>query len=85
MKLASVTGFLRGDAAEAARILGLQLRQQVQFEIYIVQPGVVKDGRRDYLSAAFGCYPVLPFYGRRGNIRCDRKPKNRLDIEDTNR
>ncbi len=34
----------------AETILGARFRQQVQFEIYVVQPGVRKDGREQVIS-----------------------------------
>ena len=48
--LPSVTGYIRGDDDTAARILALQARQQTQFEIYIVQPSVMKDERHANIS-----------------------------------
>jgi hypothetical protein len=52
--LPSIRGYLKGDAIEAGRLLGLQARQQVQFSIYIVQPGVMSEGRDDSLSNILG-------------------------------
>jgi len=48
--LPSVTGFIRGDEDAAARILALQARQQTQFEIHIVQPSVLQQGRNENIS-----------------------------------
>jgi hypothetical protein len=39
-----------GDEAAANRILSQQARQQIQFDMYIVQPGVLKGGRAADLS-----------------------------------
>lgn len=43
--LNSVPGYVKGDEAEVLRILSAQARQQIQFDIYIVQPGVQRDAR----------------------------------------
>jgi len=48
--LNSVTGYVKGDEESANRILSQQARQQVQFEMYIVQPGVMRDNRAEDLS-----------------------------------
>ena len=48
--LPSITGFIRGDEDAAARILAIQVRQQTQFEIHIVQPAVLRQGRNDVIS-----------------------------------
>jgi superfamily II DNA or RNA helicase len=48
--LDSVTGYVKGNEEEANRILAQQARQQVQFEMYIVQPGVMKENRAGDLS-----------------------------------
>ena len=48
--LRSVPGYVKGDAAGASRILAQQARQQVQFDMYIVQPGVMRDARTQDLS-----------------------------------
>ena len=48
--LPSVTGFIRGDEDAAARILAVQARQQTQFEIHIVQPSVLCQGRTENIS-----------------------------------
>jgi len=48
--LPSVTGYVRGDDDTTARILALQARQQTQFEIYIMQPSVMKEGRHANIS-----------------------------------
>jgi hypothetical protein len=48
--LPSITGFVRGDEDAAVRILALQARQQTQFEIYIVQPSVQRQGRNANIS-----------------------------------
>jgi superfamily II DNA or RNA helicase len=53
-RLPSIKGYIKGDAIEAERILNLQSRQQVQFEIYIVQPGVMMTDRREDLSQILG-------------------------------
>ena len=45
-----VTGYVKGDEESANRILSQQARQQVQFDMYIVQPGVLKEGRTAALS-----------------------------------
>ena len=48
--LPSVTGFVKGNEATANYLLSHENRQVVQFEIYIVQPGVMKEGRTEALS-----------------------------------
>ena len=48
--LDSVTGYVKGNEATANDLLSQENRQQVQFEMYIVQPGVMKEGRSDALS-----------------------------------
>ena len=48
--LRSVPGYQKGDEAIASRILTQQVRQQIQFETYIVQPSVLRNGRSDALS-----------------------------------
>jgi len=48
--LASVRGYVKGDEARAAQILSAQARQQVQFDVYIVQPGVQRDERSQGMS-----------------------------------
>ena len=45
-----VTGYLKGDEDTAGQLLSPESRQQIQFEIYIVQPGVMKENRRADLS-----------------------------------
>jgi hypothetical protein len=52
--LASIKGYIKGDSVEAARILNLQARQQVQFSIFVVQPGVVMKDRRQDMSQLLG-------------------------------
>lgn len=48
--LPSVPGYLKGDEATVATILTPQVQQQTQFDIFIVQPGVMRQGRADRLS-----------------------------------
>lgn len=48
--LSGVKGFCKGDLTDAARLLAAQARQQTQFEIYVVQPGVMNRGRSPALS-----------------------------------
>lgn len=48
--LPSVRGYVKGDEAAANRVLAQQVRQQVQFDLYVVQPGVMRDGRDVALS-----------------------------------
>ena len=48
--LPSVTGYVKGDEAAANRILAQQVRQQIQFDMYIVQPGVMREGREIAIS-----------------------------------
>ena len=48
--LRGVPGYVLGDEAAANRILSQQARQQIQFDMYIVQPGVLKGGRAADLS-----------------------------------
>lgn len=48
--LRGVPGYVLGDEAAANRILSQQARQQTQFDMYIVQPGVLKDDRAVDLS-----------------------------------
>ena len=48
--LRSVLGYIKGDETQANRILSQQARQQVQFDMYIVQPGVLKEDRATELS-----------------------------------
>jgi len=48
--LDSVTGYVKGDEATAHDLLSQENRQQVQFEMYIVQPGVKKEGRTEAVS-----------------------------------
>lgn len=48
--LRSVPGYLKGNEAESVRILSQQARQQIQFDMYIVQPGVMKEGRTVAMS-----------------------------------
>ena len=57
--LRSVLGYIKGDETQANRILSQQARQQVQFDMYIVQPGVQRAERSLDLSnllAATGYY-----------------------------
>jgi hypothetical protein len=54
-----VLGYIKGDETQANRILSQQARQQVQFDMYIVQPGVQRAERSLDLSnllAATGYY-----------------------------
>ncbi len=44
-RLRGIVGYVKGDEVEATRILTLQARQQVQFVIYVVQPGIMRDDR----------------------------------------
>lgn len=48
--LNSVMGYVKGDEDAANRILSHEVRQQVQFEMYIVQPGVMRENRAMDLS-----------------------------------
>jgi hypothetical protein len=48
--LPSVRGYLKGNDADAARILAPDARRDLQFEIYIVQPGIHRDGRSERIS-----------------------------------
>ena len=48
--LDTVTGYVKGDEATGNELLSQENRQQVQFEMYIVQPGVMRDGRTEALS-----------------------------------
>jgi len=48
--LRSIKKYVKGNEADAARLLALEARQQSQFEIYIVQPGVSRDDRNGDLS-----------------------------------
>jgi hypothetical protein len=50
VNLRSIRGYIRGDGAAAARILALAGRQQVQFDVFIVQPGLLKEARGADLS-----------------------------------
>lgn len=47
---AAFTGYVKGNEATANDLLSQENRQQVQFEMYIVQPGVMKEGRTEALS-----------------------------------
>jgi superfamily II DNA or RNA helicase len=48
--LRGVPGYVLGNEAAANRILSQQTRQQTQFDMYIVQPGVLRDDRAVDLS-----------------------------------
>jgi superfamily II DNA or RNA helicase len=48
--LRGVPGYVLGNEAAANRILSQQSRQQTQFDMYIVQPGVLRDDRAVDLS-----------------------------------
>jgi superfamily II DNA or RNA helicase len=48
--LPSVPGYHRGDEVTATEILTPQIHEQIQFEAYIVQPGVVREGRTEPVS-----------------------------------
>lgn len=48
--LPSIIGYLKGDEATASRLLGPEARRDLQFEIYIVQPGIHRDGRAERIS-----------------------------------
>jgi hypothetical protein len=48
--LGSVPGYLKGDEATAALTLAPQVQRHIQFETYIVQPGVLREGRTEPLS-----------------------------------
>lgn len=48
--LGSVPGYQKGDEATAAQILTPQVQRQIQFDTYIVQPGVMREGRTEALS-----------------------------------
>jgi hypothetical protein len=65
--LNSITGYLKGDEDTAGRILAQQFRQQTQFEMYIVQPGVMKFGRNAIVSNLLA---AARDYVRQGGIEC---------------
>jgi len=48
--LQSVPGYQKGDEATATAILTPQVQQQIQFDTYIVQPGVMREGRAERMS-----------------------------------
>ena len=48
--LSSVPGYYKGDEAVVAEILTPQAQQQIQFDTFIVQPGVLREGRAERLS-----------------------------------
>jgi len=48
--LDSIIGYQKGDEATAHHILAQETRQQIQFDTYIVQPGVKREGRTEPLS-----------------------------------
>jgi len=48
--LGSVTGYVKGNEGTANELLSQENRQQVQFEMYIVQPGIMREGRTEALS-----------------------------------
>jgi hypothetical protein len=48
--LRGIRGYLKGDEAGTNNLLTAQMRQQVQFEIYLVQPGVTRDNREEPIS-----------------------------------
>ncbi len=48
--LPSVAGYYKGDEATVAAILEPRVQQQIQFETFIVQPGVMREGRAERLS-----------------------------------
>ena len=48
--LQSTRKYVKGGEADAIRLLSLAARQQVQFEIHVVQPGVMRDDREGALS-----------------------------------
>ena len=48
--LPSVPGYHKGDEATAIEILTPQIQQQIQFEAYNVQPGVMRQGRTEPVS-----------------------------------
>jgi hypothetical protein len=48
--LPSVRGFLKGAMADLQRLLALEVRQGIEFDVYIVQPGILRVGREIALS-----------------------------------
>jgi superfamily II DNA or RNA helicase len=48
--LQTVPGYQKGDEATAIAILTPQVQQQIQFDTYIVQPGVMREGRAERMS-----------------------------------
>jgi superfamily II DNA or RNA helicase len=48
--LPSVPGYQKGSEAIATQILAQQVMRQVQFDAYIVQPGILREGRTEPLS-----------------------------------
>jgi hypothetical protein len=48
--LGSVPGYQKGDEATAVQVLAPQVQRHIQFDAYIVQPGVVREGRTQPLS-----------------------------------
>ena len=48
--LPGIPGYLKGDEALSNKILSQQARQQIQVDMYIVQPGVMREGRAVDLS-----------------------------------
>lgn len=48
--LRGVPGYVKGNEEAANQILSQQARQQIQFDMYIVQPGVRREGRAVDLS-----------------------------------
>ena len=48
--LESVPGYHKGDEAEVIQLLTPQVQRHIQFETYIVQPGVMREGRTEPLS-----------------------------------
>jgi superfamily II DNA or RNA helicase len=63
--LRSVRGYVKGDEAEASRVLAQLVRQQAQFAIYIVQPGVMRDNREGASSTLLA---ATSFYLIQGGI-----------------
>jgi len=64
--LPSIRGYLKGTEVDAIRILSLQARQQTQFDIYLVQPGVKKVDRDPNLSNLLA---AANYYLSQGGIR----------------
>jgi superfamily II DNA or RNA helicase len=48
--LPSVPGYCKGDEATVTAILTPQVQQHIQFDTFIVQPGVMREGREERIS-----------------------------------